>query len=40
MRAGEDAGSKAFAFANQAQKEVLGLNGNAAELAGLVTCEE
>src|SRR5436309_6267252 len=36
----EDSASQAFTFPNQAQEEVLGLNRNAAELAGLVAGEE
>src|SRR5262245_22877753 len=40
VRAGEDATCEAFALANQPEQEVLGLNRNAAELTGLVTCKE
>src|SRR5438309_6708961 len=40
VRAGEDAACEPFAFTNQPEQEMLGLNGNAAELAGLVTGAE
>ena len=40
VRARENAARQTFAFANQAEQEVLGLNGDAAELAGLVAREE
>ena len=40
VRAREDPAGQAFAFANQAEKEMLGLNRDAAELAGLVAGEE
>src|SRR5690242_9995707 len=40
MRARKNAAGEALAFPNQPKKQMLGLNGNAAELAGLVTCEE
>ena len=40
MRAGENPARQPLAFSNQAQEQVLGLNGIAAELAGLVTGEE
>ena len=40
VRAREDPAGEPLAFANQAQQQVLGLNGDAAELAGLVTGEE
>ena len=40
VRARENPAGEPLAFANQAQKEMLGLNGNAAELAGLVAGEE
>ena len=40
VRAREDAAGQPLAFANQAQKEVLGLDGDAAELTGLVAGEE
>ena len=40
MRAGKDAAGQALAFPNQPEQQVLGLNGNAAELAGLVPGEE
>src|SRR5665213_3715414 len=40
MRAREDAAGQAFAFPNQSEKEMLGLNRNAAELAGLIAREE
>src|SRR5205823_14737362 len=40
MRAREDAARKSLAFADQSEKEMLGLNGDAAELAGLIPREE
>ena len=40
MRARKNAACEALAFPNQPKKQMLGLNGNAAELTGLVTCEE
>ncbi len=40
VRAREDAARQPFTFADQAEKEMLGLNGDAAELAGLITGEE
>ena len=40
VRAGEDAAGQPFAFANQAEQEVLGLDRDAAELAGFVAGEE
>ena len=40
VRAGKDPAGQALALANQAQKEVLGLDRDAAELAGLVAGEE
>ena len=40
VRAREDAARQPLAFANQPEKEVLGLNGDAAELAGLIAGEE
>ena len=40
MRAGENAAGQPFAFANQAEQEVLGLNRDASELTRLVTGEE
>ena len=40
VRAREDAAGQPLAFANQAEQEVLGLDRDAAELAGLVTGEE
>ena len=40
VRAREDPARQPFAFANQAEQEVLGLNRDAAELAGLIAGEE
>ena len=40
VRARKNPAREPFAFANQAQQEMLGLNGDAAELTGLVTGEE
>jgi hypothetical protein len=40
MRSGEYAGGQPLAFPNQTKEQMLGFNGNAAELAGLVSCEE
>ena len=40
MGAGKDPAGQAFAFANQTEEQVLGLNGDASELTGLVTGEE
>src|SRR5262249_24153250 len=40
MRAREDPAGQPFAFADESQEEVLGLNGDAAELTGLVPSEE
>ncbi len=40
VRAREDAARKTFPFANQPKEKMLGLNGDAAELAGLVSGEE
>ncbi len=40
MRAREDAAGEAFPFADQSKQQVLGLNGDAAELAGLIAREE
>ena len=40
MRAREDPAGQPLAFANQAEEQVLGLNGDAAELAGLIAREE
>jgi hypothetical protein len=40
MGAREDAARQPFTLANQSKQEVLGLNGNAAELTGLVAGEE
>ncbi len=40
VRAREDAAGEPLAFPNQPEKQVLGLNGNAAELARLVAGEE
>jgi hypothetical protein len=40
MRAREDAAGQSLPFANQSEKQVLGLDGDAAELAGLVSGKE
>ena len=40
MRARKDPARQPFAFADQAEKEMLGLNGDAAELAGLIAGKE
>src|SRR5437588_7028501 len=40
MRAREDAAGQALAFPNQPKEKMLGLNRNAAELAGLIAREE
>ena len=40
MRPGKDPAGQALTFPNQPKQQVLGLNGNAAELAGLVSGEE
>ena len=40
MGAGKNPAGQAFALANQPKKQVLGLNGDASELTGLVTSEE
>ena len=40
VRAREDAARQPLPFADQSEKEVLGLNGDAAELAGLIAREE
>ena len=40
MGAGKDPAGEAFAFANQTEEQVLGLNGDAPELTGLVTSKE
>jgi hypothetical protein len=40
MRAREDPARQPFPFPDQAKKEVLGLDRDAAELAGLITGEE
>src|SRR5947207_12343011 len=40
MRAGEDPAGQAFPLANEAQEQMLGLDRDAAELAGLVAGEE
>ena len=40
VRARENPAREPFAFADQAQQEMLGLDGDAAELAGLITGEE
>ena len=40
VRAREDAARQPLALANQAKEQVLGLDGNAAELAGLIAGEE
>jgi hypothetical protein len=40
MRAGEDAACEPFALANQSKQQVLGLDRDAAELAGFVPGEE
>src|SRR5438093_12769659 len=40
MRAGKNAARQPFALANQAEQQVLGLDGDASELTRLVTGEE
>src|SRR5205814_2034738 len=40
MRTREDAAGEPFAFPNQSQEQMLGLDGNASELAGLIAREE
>jgi len=40
VRESEDAAREPFAFTNQPEQEMLGLNGHAAELAGLESSEE
>ena len=40
MGPGKNSAREPFALANQPKKEVLGLNGNAPELARFVACKE